>query len=344
VLCIERRLDPCLRHGRAILGPVEEPRHLPVPAGWAGAASPTPWLCLDTETSGLAGGTGTWVFLTGLLRQSADGWVLRQILLTRLDAEAGYLEAVVAELAVPARLLTYNGRGFDSPLLRTRLRLNGCADPLDPLPHLDLLAPVRRAFGRTWPDCRLATAESRILGLERRGDLPGAAAPLAWLAWLQRGKPGPLAGVLRHNRLDLYSLAALLPRLDAVYGDPAGHGAEVRSVAAFHRMQGRLHLALRILSGHRRHLDHAGLLDLAALHRRTGQWDQAVAIWEGLAASGEPKARVALARFHEHRSRDLGRALALTESLPLGPDRERRLARLLAKSERLAPGPQPGPV
>lgn len=334
VLLIERCLDPRLRHGRFRLRLPEEPRFLPLPADCAAGDPPTPWLCLDTETSGLAGGTGTWAFLTGLLRQTGQGWVLRQILLTRLDAEPAYLEAVGAELARPARLLTYNGKGFDAPLLTTRFRLAGIADPLAGLPHLDLLAPVRRAFGRCWPDCRLATAESRLLGLERRDDLPGAAAPLAWLGWLRRGETVPLARILRHNRQDLCSLAGLLPRMNAVYADPATQGADVRAVAAAHRERGRLDLAVKLLAAHRQSLDTDGLLDLAALYRRAGQWAQSVAIWEPLESAGDLQARAALARYHEHRSRDLERALALTEALPFGEQRERRSARLLLKRSR----------
>ncbi|MGE5154845.1 MAG: ribonuclease H-like domain-containing protein [Bdellovibrio bacteriovorus] len=334
VLRIERCLDPRLRHGRFRLSASDEPRFLPLPADCASGDPPSTWLCLDTETSGLAGGTGTWAFLTGVLRQTWQGWVLRQILLTRLDAEPAYLEAVGAELARPARLLTYNGKAFDAPLLATRFRLAGLPDPLVGLPHLDLLAPVRRVFGRCWPDCRLATAESRLLGLDRQDDLPGAASPLAWLGWLRRGETSPLARVLRHNRLDLCSLAGLLPRMDAVYADPATHGAEVRAVAAHHRERGRLDLALEILAGHRRSLEPTGLLDLAALYRRAGRWAESVAIWESLEAAGNLQARVALAGYHEHRSRDLECALTLTEALPFGEDRERRRARLLVKRAR----------
>lgn len=331
VLLIERRLDPRLRHGRFRLGSLEATRFLPLPSDCAAGDPPTPWLCLDTETSGLAGGTGTWAFLAGFLRQEGQGWVLRQVLLTRLDAEPAYLDAVRAELARPARLLTYNGRSFDVPLLATRFRLAGLADPLAGLPHLDLLGPVRRAFGRRWPDCRLATVESRLLGLDRQDDLPGAAAPLAWLGWLRRGETFPLARVLRHNRLDLCSLAGLLPQMDAVYADPAAQGADVRAVAAAHRERGRLDLAVKLLAAHRRSLDTDGLLDLAALYRRAGRWAESVAIWESLESAGDLQARAALARYHEHRSRDLERALTLTEALLCGEDRERRLARLLAK-------------
>ena len=350
VLCLERRLDPRLRHGRVLLGsshcPQDPPWTQAPPVGWISAAqppqaqSPGDWLCLDTETSGLAGGTGTWAFLTGLLRPDGPGWCLRQYLLTRLDAESAYLERIAAELVVPVRLLTYNGRTFDAPLLATRFRLAGRADPLVGLAHLDLLAPTRRAFARVWPDCRLATAESRLLGVQRDGDLPGSAAPAAWLGWLRRGETGPLAAVLRHNRADLLSLAGLLPVLEAVYRDPGAFGADCRAVAAAHLARGDEAQALRILAANRRGLDAPGLHDLARLYRRSGDWGPALGIWEDLAARGDAAARAALARFHEHQGGDLARALDLTQTLPPGAERERRGARLRAKLERRGAGLQ----
>jgi hypothetical protein len=334
VLLLERPIDPRLRHGRRPLGLAAGLSALPVPQARDPGAEGVPWLCLDTETSGLAGGTGTWAFLTGLLRQTPAGWLLRQILLARLDAEPAYLEAVAAELARPIRLLSYNGRAFDAPLLATRMRLAGRPDPLPHLAHLDLLAPTRRAFGHAWPDCRLVTAESRLLGFARRDDLPGAEAPRAWLGWLQGGKTAPLARVLRHNRLDLVSLAVLLPALDAVYADPAAWGADLRAVAAAHRAAGDPNRALALLEGGRRRLDARGLHDLARLYRRRGDWPGAVAVWQGLEAAGDPEARAALARYHEHRVGDPHRALELADRLPPGPDRDRRRSRLLARCAR----------
>lgn len=340
VLRLERLLAGRVRHGCVTLGPglaAAASGTLPLlpgvqtdPATQAHgtADAPAGWLCLDTETSGLAGGTGTWAFVTGLLRSAGDGWLLRQYLLTRLDAEPAYLERVGAELAGTDLLISYNGRSFDVPLLSTRFRLAGQPDPFVGRRHLDLLAPVRRAFARPWPDCRLATAEARLLEFIRRGDLPGAAAPGAWLRWLRAGEMDPLAGVLRHNRWDLLSLAGLAPLLERVYRDPAAFNADCRSVAAAHLAAGDPGRALAILVGNRRQLEPAGLLDLARLYRRRGDWPRAVGIWEALDAAGDAEARTALASFHEHRSGNLTLALSTAERLPSGPDRERRCGRL----------------
>lgn len=357
VLCLERWLEPGQRHGQVLLGAVEAAGpHARIDPAWLGRASPheqfvhstsmsadrpacketmsrlpADLVCLDTETSGLAGGTGTWVFATGVLRWSTAGWRLRQYLLVRLDAESDYLEAIATELAGAELLISYNGLTFDAPLLTTRFRLSGQRDPLRTLPHLDLLRPVRRAYGGVWPDCRLASVERRLLGFERHDDLPGAEAPAAWLAWLRTGEIRRLSGVLRHNRWDLLSLAALIPRLAEVFGDPAAFDADVRAVAAHHRAAGRVDLAMRLLQSQRHCLDPAGLLDLAGHYRRGAAWEQARAIWEQLAAQGNSAARLELAKYHEHRTHDLHQALAFAVTLPPGPHRERRCSRLRAK-------------
>jgi uncharacterized protein YprB with RNaseH-like and TPR domain len=289
---------------------------------------PDGWCFLDTETSGLAGGTGTWAFLCGLARIRGTDLGLRQYLLTRLDAEPAYLEILRSELEAARLLVSYNGKAFDLPLLTTRLRLGGMRPALEAKPHLDLLFPVRRAFASRWPDCRLATAETRLLGLRREGDLPGSEAPAAWLAWLRQGETAPLAGVLGHNRRDLLSLPALIPVLALAHRDPAATGADVRAVARHHLRCGDPGTALTLLETNRPLLDAPGLLDLARQHRRRGRWEAALAIWEPLAAQGEPEALESLAKYLEHRVGDYPRALATARRLRPGVERERRCRRL----------------
>ena len=131
--------------------------------------------------------------------------------------------------------VSYNGKSFDLPLLATRLALARLA-PLPAFrPHADLLHAVRVAYARHWPDCRLATAEARLLGRTRDNDLPGHAVPAAWTAFLREGDLRALPGLLLHNRLDLVSLAELLPGLGtrvpvatALIGEPAKLGGPSR--------------------------------------------------------------------------------------------------------------------
>jgi hypothetical protein len=325
VLRVERRYPLPHRHGCVVLD--ASPLTLDEVVG-AQMGSPAGWLFLDTETSGLAGGTGTWAFLCGIARIDAREVLVRQYLLTRLDAEPVYLDLLETELRSAGALVTYNGKAFDVPLLMTRFRLAGLRVALDAVAHADLLFAVRRAFGRVWPDCRLATAEARLLCFQRQGDLAGADAPRAWLAWLRQGAVAPLAGVLNHNRRDLLSLPALIQALRQVFQDPAGAGADVLALAGVHRRRGDLARAIETLTANRGALAVDGLLELARLHRRRGDWEAALAIWEPLATRGVLQAIDALAKYLEHQARDHRRALAMAERLPPGPARDRRRRRL----------------
>ncbi|MEA3638999.1 MAG: ribonuclease H-like domain-containing protein [Lamprobacter sp.] len=290
------------------------------------------WRFLDTETSGLAGGTGTWAFVVGIGRIQGAELCLRQYLLLELDAEAAMMARVQSELAAANLLISYNGKRFDLPLLETRLRLNGLSGLSDTLDHLDLLYPVRRAFARRWPDCCLARCEQRLLNVERDDDLPGAEAPAAWLDWLRAGSPARLGAVLRHNRLDLLSLAVLLPALAEVQSQPQAFGADLLSLARHLLRSGQAQEAERLLESHLLSLEPAAALVLAQLQRRRGAWSEAVSIWQRLAADAMADAAVAalveLAKYQEHVKGDLAQALAYAEQLPDGEAHRHRRARL----------------
>jgi len=316
------------RHGRwPLYWLTESPRDVPEARG----LDPTGLVYLDTETTGLAGGTGTLVFLLGMARLEAGCLRLRQYLLTRVAGEAAMLEQAGAWLDQAAALVTYNGRSFDGPMLSARFRLVGVEDWLVGRTHLDLLHPVRRAFAGPWPDCRLATAEQRLLGFRRSGDLPGALAPQAWLNFLRQGDPDLLPGVVRHNRWDLLSLALLLPVLDRAHRDPAAWGADLHALARTYLRDRREEAALELLERNQRRLDPSALLALARLLKRQRRWEQAAAIWRRLAAAGCSSATEQLAKYHEHVRRSYADALEFAARLPPGPARHRRQERLRHK-------------
>lgn len=170
-------------------------------------------LHFDTETTGLAGGTGTRAFMIGAADWQGDALRVRQLFISTMGAEAPMLECFAAWLAPDTTLVSYNGRCYDAPLLATRYRLARMRNPLEGLAHADLLFPTRRRFRGVWEDCRLATIERRWLGVEREDDLPGSEAPRAWLDYLRGGDARNLRRVVAHNDQDLRSLGELLLRL-----------------------------------------------------------------------------------------------------------------------------------
>ncbi|MDH5822868.1 ribonuclease H-like domain-containing protein [Luteimonas sp. RD2P54] len=180
-------------------------------------------LAFDTETTGLAGGTGTRAFMIGAADFRDGGLRLRQLCIATLAAEAEMLRIFAGWLGPDTVLLSYNGKSYDRPLLSTRFRLARQPDPLPGCGHIDLLHPMRRRYRGVWPNCRLATAERELLGVVREDDLPGAEAPAAWLGYLRGGSAAKLRRVGAHNAQDLRSLCALLERLTD--RDPPAPGA-----------------------------------------------------------------------------------------------------------------------
>ena len=178
-------------------------------------------LFFDTETTGLAGGTGTRAFMIGAAEWIGDGLRVRQLLMTTLGAEGAMLDAFAGWLAEKdAVLSSYNGRCYDAPLLKTRYRLARKSDPIASLDHVDLLFPTRRRYRGVWENCRLATIERELLRIVREDDLPGSEAPAAWLNYLRGGSARNLRRVAAHNHQDVVTLALLMMRLVEAEGEP----------------------------------------------------------------------------------------------------------------------------
>src|SRR5437667_8766191 len=166
-------------------------------------------LFLDTETTGLAGGTGTYAFLVGAGWIEGDAFVVTQHFMRDLDEEPALLAALAPLLERAGGVVTFNGAGFDLPLLETRFVLARRRWPAM-LPHLDLLRPSRRVWTGCFDDCRLGTLEREVIGLEREDDVPGALIPALYFDFLRSRRAAPLARVFDHNRHDVLSLVALL--------------------------------------------------------------------------------------------------------------------------------------
>jgi uncharacterized protein YprB with RNaseH-like and TPR domain len=250
LLLLDTRLPRERFHGRLTFSALERPlSQLPGAEG----REARDWLFLDTETTGLSGGSGTLAFLVGIARFRAGCLEVRQYLITRFSGEEAMLRRLAGDIAGGETLVSYNGKSFDLPLLATRLRLHRVENPLTDLPHLDLLHPVRRRFARQWDNCRLVTVERNLLGLARSGDLPGSEAPRAWLDYVRRGAWRPLQGVIRHNRLDLMSLAVLLPALERelaqAIAEPRPRRREMPAVSGLRRDWGQLRNLRMALGG-----------------------------------------------------------------------------------------------
>ncbi|MHB9099795.1 MAG: ribonuclease H-like domain-containing protein [Syntrophales bacterium] len=300
---------------------------------------------LDTETTGLAGGTGTVAFLIGIGWFEGEAFVTEQLFARDYAEERATLLHLRELLREGRFLVSFNGKAFDANLLAARFIMNRLPDPLAGLPHLDLLHSARRLLSHRLSDRRLGALEGAILGFEREGDIPGSEIPQRYFDWLRRRDGRLMADVFEHNRLDILSLAALAAHLTELI-DPAGEDAR--------RHPGDRLAAARLFLARDRNGDAVRLLDpllgcaspdtareaareLSLLHKRQDRWPAAAAIWEEMVRrDGEDLfALVELAKWQEHRRRDLAEALALTMRACAGRLTPEERAALVRRRERL---------
>jgi hypothetical protein len=209
-----------------------------------------PLICLDTETTGLATAAGTMAFLVGLGWWEGDRFRQAQLILPDQPNEPAMLALIEAHIPASAWLVTYNGRGFDWPLLVTRYRM-ARRDPPAHAGHLDLLPFVRRVFRHRMTDARLRTVETELLGVERHENVEGWQIPGRYLDFLRLGIVEPLIEVVRHNREDVRSLARLLVDVEARFAAASSLAdadpGDLAGLARAYAREGRLAAALACL-------------------------------------------------------------------------------------------------
>src|ERR1700719_3610113 len=193
------------------------------------AIDPEQWLFLDTETTGLAGGTGTYAFMVGIAWWDAGGLQVEQLFLRDLDEEHSLLLELFERSKQRPVLVTCNGKSFDWPLLETRYRMTRSVPAFSPKLHLDLLHPARKLWRLRLGSVRLKDLERHVLGRDgrsldwsRHDDIDSSLIPQMYFDYLRGGPAEPLAGVFRHNQMDLRGLAALAGKILTLFDSGNG--------------------------------------------------------------------------------------------------------------------------
>lgn len=278
-------------------------------------------LFLDTETTGLAGGTGTYAFLIGIGFFDGFNFVVRQYFLRDYGEEEAILSALESEMGRFSLLVSFNGKSFDWPLLETRFRLSRRPVPMRGAPHLDLLHPARRLFKERLGACNLTALEAQILNVHRQGDVPGHLIPQLYFDYLRSGRVDPLIDVIMHNRWDivtLVSLAGWLGQMVTAPLDPTPDGEllcgdDLFALGRLFEARGELGLGLTCLEtarerGLRAIAESRALRQLSQVYKRVREHERAVAIWQGMLTGGGGLSLfpyVELAKYYEHVARDL---------------------------------------
>jgi len=273
---------------------------------------------VDTETSGLSGGTGTYAFLVGAGRfeKNASGrhFHLLQFFMRDPGEEPALLEALADFLAPCSALVTYNGKAFDAPLLKTRYTLHNIPIPFDGYAHVDLLHLARKLWRDRLPSRTLKYIEENVLGAPRTSEeVPGYEIPWLYFDYLHTGDASEMKGVFYHNAMDIVALAALFSHTAAMLYDPFDeriqHGLDVIALAKLYEDLERREMAARL---YERGLEMAlkeedfwkAVQRLSVLQKRRGDFEEAVRWWEQAAEQGHVYAYVELAKHYEHSRRD----------------------------------------
>ena len=277
---------------------------------------------LDTETTGLAGGTGTYAFLVGVGYFEGESFCLRQFFMRDYDEELAMISELRRLLGRFSALVSFNGRAFDWPLLETRFVLSRQQTPLQDSPHLDLLHLARRLWRVRLSSCALSSLEQQVLGVQRTNDdVPGALVPQIYFDYLRNHDPRPLVQVFYHNTQDILSMVTLAAHLGQIGADPfhgvLAHGEDLYSLARCFESSGDDEAAM---TAYRRALDCSissgetrmvAVARLAALYKRLGQYERAVDLWRSVIGGCEIAPYVELAKYHEHQRREYEEAKAL---------------------------------
>jgi len=285
---------------------------------------------LDTETTGLSGGTGTYAFLIGVGRFIGAEFVLQQLFMRDPSDEIAQIAALEAFLAPVQALVTFNGKSFDAPLLNTRFLMQGLISPLPALAHVDLLHLARRLWRDRLPSRALGDLEVQILGSLRSGeDIPGWMIPEIYFNFLRDHDPAPLQSVLYHNAMDVLSLVALLNHTAGLLNDPfergGRYGVDLIALGKLFEDLGRREAATDLYIHGLEHEDalserlpEGALLQalgrLAMIHKHEHNLSQAIELWTRAADHRHLGAHVELAKAYEHELKDLEAARQWTEA------------------------------
>jgi len=284
---------------------------------------PESFTFLDTETSGLAGGTGTYAFLIGIGRFTKTGFRLSQFFMRDPFEEPAQLAAVLGTLEDSKVLVTYNGKSFDVPLLNTRFISNGEPPPLKSFAHIDLLHLARRLWRDRLESRTLGSIEENILGAKRtEEDIPGWMVPSIYFDYIKTGDARPLTNVLYHNAMDILSLATLLNHISIILDDPHGglveHGVDLIAMGKVFEDMGKFDAAAEcFLKGLKFELPtsirHQAIYRWSIMEKRRNNMEVSIQLWRNAAEYEEIYAHEELAKVFEHKLKDYSQAIYWTE-------------------------------
>lgn len=298
-------------------------------AEWAGEPriagnTPNQFAFIDTETTGLAGGSGTYAFMVGAGRFEEDGFRLVQFFMRDPAEEPALLHALEHFLAPAETIVSFNGKSYDMPLLHARYITNSQPYPFKNAAQLDLLHLARRLWRQRLPSRTLTYLEEHILGQTRTGeDTPGWMIPQLYFDYLRSGDARPLKGVFYHNAMDILTLAALTNHVAHLLAEPLDGRVEytldLAAIGKLNQDLGYLDRAAHIYEhcleqDLEKDLQQQTIERLSMLQKKRGELPLAVSLWWQAAADRQIYAHEELAKYFEHTEKNYPEAIRWTEA------------------------------
>lgn len=274
---------------------------------------------LDTETSSLSIGAGALIFLFGCCYFVDDGLEILQVFIEDPSHESFFLTYIGNILEKFNCLVSYNGKSFDVPVLRSRHVLNRIPHLLDRFSHIDLLHIARRIWKYDLDSKKLSDIEAKVLQFKRGEDeIPGWLVPQIYQDYVQTGNAEMLQGVFYHNEIDVVSLAGLFLKIEQMLSTNDFAGNETLSLGEiFHHARmfatADEYFKMALENSPKDFFREKTLINLAYSLKKQKKLTEMCSVWEELAKAENLTACVELAKFYEHKEKDYVLALDWTK-------------------------------
>lgn len=307
-------------------------------------------LYLDTETTGLSGGAGTVAFLVGTGFFDAESFKLRQYFIRDYNEEPAMLKDLHELFSAHQAFVTFNGKSFDINLLQSRFISNRFKPAFREMPNVDLLYPSRKVWGLKLESCRLSSLEENVLGHFRCDDIPGAMIPSVYFKYLADRDAADIRRVIYHNELDILSMVSLLIKLSSMLQNPfaeTDREYELLGLGRLFEASGRTDTMIECLEacteGNQYSVRSRAVKRLTYFYKREGNYDRALEHWRGMEQGNtgfEMFHLVEMAKYYEHKAKDLEFALTITDKamqnlISVGMIKSREYESLKKRKERI---------
>lgn len=272
---------------------------------------------IDTETTGLAGGAGTYIFLIGIGYIRDQKVILKQFFLTDLSSEKDLIGKLLESINKESVYVSYNGKSYDVPLINSRSVFHKCSGKLNKFNNIDLLHISRRFWKDLLDNYSLQSIEQSVLRSVRSGaeDIPGSAIPDAYFDYLQTKNAETMKNVIYHNRIDILSMLVLFEKVNNILFSKDITSVNATEIGRLFQQTDMIEEAIEVFTKliDNDPKDLLAIKELSFIFKRNNDLTKAAELWLQAAELNEKYAFIELAKLEEHINHNFKEALNWTD-------------------------------